>query len=70
MDYKWSLDALYTGFDSEAFQNDLKKLDELSARYQESAARLDGSAPAAAIRGMLEQEEQLLARMQEGGDDA
>lgn len=59
MDYKWSLDALYTGFDSEAFQNDLKKLDELSARYQESAARLDGSAPAAAIRGMLEQEEQL-----------
>ena len=59
MDYRWSLDALYTGFDSEAFQNDLKKLDELSARYQESAARLDGSAPAAAIRGMLEQEEQL-----------
>ncbi len=53
------MDALYTGFDSEAFQNDLKKLDELSARYQESAARLDGSAPAAAIRGMLEQEEQL-----------
>lgn len=48
MDYKWSLDALYTGFDSEAFQNDLKKLDELSARYQESAARLDGSAPSAA----------------------
>ena len=39
MNDRWSLDALYTGFESEKFQNDLKKLDELIAQYQKQAAK-------------------------------
>ena len=27
---KWNLDILYTGFDTESYQNDLKMLDVLS----------------------------------------
>lgn len=61
MNDRWSLDALYTGFESEKFQNDLKKLDELIAQYQKQAAELDPAHPAAAIRGMLELDEKLTA---------
>ena len=57
MNERWSLDALYTGFDSPEFQADLKKLDELCARYQELAAHYGTGAPAAEIRATLELEE-------------
>ena len=59
MNERWSLDALYTGFDSPEFQADLKKLDELCARYQELAAHYGAGAPAAEIRTTLELEEAL-----------
>ena len=59
MNERWSLDALYTGFDSLEFQADLKKLDELCARYQELAAHYGAGAPAAEIRTTLELEEAL-----------
>ena len=32
---KWSLEVLYSGFNDEKFQNDLKKMDELIVKYQE-----------------------------------
>ena len=34
MDYKWSLDALYTSLEDEHFLADWKKLEELCTRYQ------------------------------------
>ena len=59
MDYKWSLDALYTGFEDEHFLADWKKLEELCTRYQERTACLGGAAPAAEIRAVLELQEEL-----------
>lgn len=59
MNERWSLDALYTGFDSPEFQSDLKKLDELCARYQELTGHYGEGSPAAEIRATLEQEEAL-----------
>ena len=60
MDYKWSLDALYTGFEDEHFLADWKKLEELCTRYQERTACLGGAAPAAEIRAVLELQEELV----------
>ena len=60
MDYKWSLDALYTSLEDEHFLADWKKLEELCARYQERAACLGGAAPAAEIRAVLELQEELV----------
>ncbi|WP_297521858.1 M3 family oligoendopeptidase [uncultured Clostridium sp.] len=34
MEVKWSLDELYTGFDSEKFKNDYKKLENIVANYK------------------------------------
>lgn len=59
MNERWSLDALYTGFETEKFQNDLKKADELIAQYQQQAAQLDPAHPAESIRKMLELDEEL-----------
>ena len=53
MDYKWSLDALYTSLEDEHFLADWKKLEELCARYQERTACLGSAAPAAEIRAVL-----------------
>ena len=59
MDYKWSLDALYTSLEDEHFLADWKKLEELCTRYQERTACLGGAAPAAEIRAVLELQEEL-----------
>ena len=37
---RWSLDVLYTGFDDEKFQGDLKKFDEMLLAYQQAAENL------------------------------
>jgi oligoendopeptidase F len=34
MNMRWSLDSLYTSFDSDSFQNDMKKVDEVIADMQ------------------------------------
>lgn len=43
MNMRWSLDSLYTSFDSDAFQNDLKKVDTVIADMQDFITKhIDG----------------------------
>lgn len=51
---EWSLDALYKGFDDEAFVNDFKKLDEVIADANAFAVHLDDKDPKKTLVNILE----------------
>ncbi|MGL5066907.1 MAG: hypothetical protein ACRC6T_03645 [Sarcina sp.] len=50
MEGKWSLDELYTGFDSAKFKNDCKKLEDIVAGYKEFVDSIIDSDKAMEIR--------------------
>ena len=60
MNGEWSLDVLYESFEDEKYQSDLKKARELVAEFQQTAAGLAGKETAAAIRELLQTEENMM----------
>jgi len=59
MNEKWSLDALYTGFDTPEFAADMEALKALCAECGAFAGKLAESAPLDAIRGYLQLSEKI-----------
>lgn len=55
---KWSLKVLYTGYEDEAFKNDLKKLDALNEKYQKMAESLGEKGELETVKDILLQDEE------------
>lgn len=55
---KWSLRVLYTGYEDEAFKNDLKKLDALNEKYQKMAESLGEKGELETVKDILLQDEE------------
>ena len=53
MNSEWSLDVLYTGYDSPEFKRDIEAMDETVRVFNEAAAQLNASDPAGSIKRML-----------------
>lgn len=55
---KWSLEALYSGFEDEKFQKDMKKADEMIAAYQTFAETLGQNGERETVKKALEMDEE------------
>ncbi|MDE7300452.1 MAG: M3 family oligoendopeptidase [Lachnospiraceae bacterium] len=53
MNREWSLKELYTGYEDEAFQRDMKKLEEAIAAYNAAVSKLDTEHAAEGLRRAL-----------------
>lgn len=53
MNSEWSLDVLYTGYDSPEFKRDIDAADAAVNAFNEAAAQMDASDPAGALKKML-----------------
>lgn len=60
MNGEWSLDVLYESFEDKKYQSDLEKARALVAEFQQTAAGLAGKETAAAIRELLQTEENMM----------
>lgn len=66
MNSEWSLDVLYTGYDSPEFKRDIEAADEAVRVFNEAAAAMDASDPAGTIKrmlGLMEENEKLFSRL-------
>ena len=59
MYHEWSLDALYTGLDDPALQEDVNRLEACLSRYREGVAALPDGDPAAALRRVVDAGEEM-----------
>lgn len=59
MNERWSLDALYRGYDDPQFEKDFARLGELCAAYDRFTASLAAGDPAAQLRALLLRQEEL-----------
>jgi len=59
MNEKWSLDALYTGFDTQEFTRDFETLAELCASFKTYAENIGGGDPAETVREYLQLSEKI-----------
>ena len=59
MNEKWSLDALYTGFDTQEFASDFETLKELCASFKEYAENIGSDDAAETVRKYLQFGEQI-----------
>ena len=53
MNSEWSLEVLYTGYDSPELKRDIEAMDETVRAFNEAVAALDASDPAGSIKRML-----------------
>lgn len=61
MNERWSLDVLYTGFDTPEFRQDFAKLEALTKEFPAWTATLGQADAAATVRAYLDHQEQLTA---------